>query len=59
MATLRPAMSGIVFILRVDVHVAYTTSSWPAAVTLCASLAVLITRAVRLIQEQTWLICSN
>jgi len=25
------------------IHAAYTTSSWPAAVTLCASLAVLIT----------------
>ena len=52
-------MSGIMFILRVDVHVAYTTYSWPEAVTLSASLAVLITRAVRLIQEQTWLICTN
>ena len=28
------------------IHVAYTTSSWPAALTLCASLAVLITEIV-------------
>jgi len=25
------------------IHAAYTTSSWPVALTLCASLAVLIT----------------
>jgi len=43
-----PCMKVIMFILRVGVHVWYihaacTKSSWPAAVTLCASLAVLMT----------------